>query len=305
MRVVYRGDLDGTLCTAILMDVGLGDEIAQAHPKDMQDGKVEVTSEDILCNLPYHPNCYMWFDHHSSEIETSDAPTDFRGLVEVAPSAAGLVYKYFLPDHPELKEKYEKIVKETDLIDSANLTKDQVVNPEGTYLLAFLLDPRTGLGLSHDFSISNYQWSLQLPKLLTQHTVEEILALPDSQERVKRYNEMQEKATEFYKANSRLEGNVIVTDVRDKQIPPANRFLLYAIPGLEAGNISVRIASGKKGEFNTISVAYSIFNRTSKVDSGALCKSYGGGGHKSAATCQPSIEDSDRVLSELVAACQD
>ncbi|MFC1619198.1 exopolyphosphatase [Candidatus Neomarinimicrobiota bacterium] len=304
MRVVYRGDLDGTLCTAILIDVGLGDEITQAHPKDMQDGKVDITGEDILCNLPYHPNCYMWFDHHVTEIENSNAPTDFKGLVEVAPSAAGLVYRYFLPDHPELK-KYEQLVTETDLIDSADLTKDQVVNPKGTYLLGFLLDPRTGLGLSRDFSISNYQWSLQLPKLLTQHTVEEILAMPDSQERIKRYNEMQQVAIDFNKANSRLEGNVIVTDVRDKQIPPANRFLIYAIPSLEEGNISVRMASGKQGEFNTISVAYSIFNRTSKVDCGSLCKSYGGGGHRAAATCQPSIEDSDRVFAELIAACQD
>jgi nanoRNase/pAp phosphatase (c-di-AMP/oligoRNAs hydrolase) len=161
------------------------------------------------------------------------------------------------------------------------------------------------LGLTRDFSISNYQWSLTLPKLLTQHTVEEILAMPDSQERVKRYQEMQQVAIDFYKANSWLEGNVIVTDVREKQIPPANRFLIYAVPGLEPGNISVRIASGKMGEFNTISVAYSIFNRSSKVDCGTLCKSYGGGGHKSAATCQPSIEDSERVLAEIVAACQD
>jgi hypothetical protein len=304
MRVVYRGDLDGTLCTAILIDVGLGDEITQAHPKDMQDGKVDITGEDILCNLPYHPNCGMWFDHHSTEIENSHAPTDFKGLAEVAPSAAGLVYRYFLPDHPEL-EKYEQIVTETDLIDSADLTKDQVMNPRGTFLLGFLLDPRTGLGLSRDFSISNYQWSLQLPKLLTQHTVEEILAMPDSQERVKRYNEMQEKASDFYQANSRLEGNVIVTDVRDMAIPPTNRFLIYAIPGLEQGNISVRMASGKQGEFNTISVAYSIFNRTSSVDCGALCKSYGGGGHRAVATCQPSVEDSDRVFAEIIAACQD
>ncbi|UCD36787.1 MAG: exopolyphosphatase [Fidelibacterota bacterium] len=304
MRAIYRGDLDGTVCTAILMDVGLVDEVIQAHPKDMQDKKVEVTDQDILCNLPYHPNCYMWFDHHSSEIDKADFPADFKGSVEVAPSAAGLVYKYFLPDHPELK-RFERIVHETDLLDSANLTLEQVKNPQGTFLLGFLLDPRTGMGLSRDFRISNYQWGLQLPALITKHSIDEILAMPDTQERVQRYGEMQEAATEFYLAHSHLDGNVIVTDVRDLPIPPANRFLIYTLPGLETGNISVRIASGKKGEFNTISVAYSIFNRTSSVDCGELCKGYGGGGHASAATCQPSVDDSDRILKEIVEACKD
>lgn len=304
MRVIYRGDLDGTLSAAILMDIGLANESTQAHPKDMQDQKVEVTDQDILCNLPYHPNCYMWFDHHSSEIEKPDFPTDFKGRVEVAPSAAGLVYHYFLPDYPELK-KFEKTVHDVDLLDSADLTREQVTNPSGTFLLGFLLDPRTGLGLHHDFRISNFQWSSQLPELLTKHTVDEILELPDTEERVKRYLDMQQQAAEFYQEHSHLDGNVIVTDVRGQQIPAANRFLIYTLPGLEKGNISIRIADGKKGEFNTISVAYSIFNRTSTTDCGELCQKYGGGGHKSAATCQPSIKDSDRVLSELIEACKE
>jgi nanoRNase/pAp phosphatase (c-di-AMP/oligoRNAs hydrolase) len=135
--------------------------------------------------------------------------------------------------------------------------------------------------------------------------VEEILAMSDAQERIRKYNEMQEFAAEFYRDNSYLDGNVIVTDVRGKDVPPTNRFLIYTLPGLDTGNISVRIADGKRGEFNTISVAYSIFNRTSKVDSGLLCKKYGGGGHRGAATCQPSLADSDQVLAEIIAACKD
>ena len=303
MRVIYRGDLDGTVCAAMLLEIGLIDESVQAHPKDVQDGKVEVTNEDILCNLPFHENCYMWFDHHSSELDKDDFTEDFEGTAAIAPSTAGLVYKYFLPDHPKLK-KYEQVVADTDLVDSANLTLSQVTHPEGTVLLGFLLDPRTGLGHIHDFAISNYKWGSMMPQLLTDHSVSEILAMSDSQERIKEYNEMQQGAADFYSENSRLEGNVIITDVRGKKIPPANRFLIYTLPGLEKGDISIRIADGKKGEFSTISVAHSIFNRTSKVNAGELCKKYGGGGHVGAATCQPSLDISDQVFEEIIAACK-
>ncbi|MEE9166800.1 MAG: exopolyphosphatase [Candidatus Neomarinimicrobiota bacterium] len=304
MRVIYRGDLDGVVCATILMDLGLCDKLVQIHPKDMQDGKVDVTSEDIICNLPYHPNCNMWFDHHSSEIDRTELPADFKGLVDVAPSAAGLVYKYFLTEHPELG-KYDQLVHDTDLVDSANLSMNQVKNPTGAVLLGFLLDPRTGLGLIHDFAISNYQWVSQVPELLTKHSVGEILEMSDSQERIRKYHEMQKEAGEFYSENSHLDGNVILTDVRGKKIPPANRFLIYTLPGLDRGNISVRIADGKKGEFDTISVAHSIFVRTSTVDAGKLCMKHGGGGHKGAATCQPSLKESDRVLREIVEACRE
>ena len=304
MRVIYRGDLDGSVCAAILMDVGLCDTLEQAHPKDMQEGKVDITSEDIICNLPYHPSCHMWFDHHSSEISRPDMPTDFTGLVDVAPSAANLVYKYFIEDYPELK-KYEGLVHGTDLVDSADLTLEQVANPQGTILLGLLLDPRTGLGLQRDMNISNFQWVSSVPELLTKHSVEEILAMQDTAERIDRYNDMHNIASEFYSANSRMEGNVIMTDVRGMDVPPANRFLIYTLPELSDGNISVRIADGKKGEFDTISVAHSIFNRTSNVDSGELCKSYGGGGHKGAATCQPNLEDSEGVLQGIIEACKE
>ena len=304
MRVIYRGDLDGTVCATLLTDLGMCDELFQAHPKDMQDAKVDVTDEDIICNLPYHPNCHMWFDHHSSEISRPDMPSDFKGLVDVAPSAANLVYKYFLPEHPELK-KYEELVHETDLFDSANLTLEQVSDPQDTILLGFLIDPRTGLGLHRDFSISNFQWVSQMPELLTAKNVDEILAMTDTKERIERYNEMQEAASEFYLETSHLSDNVIVTDVRGKDIPAANRFLIYTLSGLSQGNISVRIADGKKGEFDTISVAHSIFVRTSSIDSGELCKQYGGGGHKGAATCQPVLKDSERVFLEIIEACKE
>ena len=304
MRVLYRGDLDGVVCAVILKEVGLCDDVKIAHPRDIQESRVDITSNDIICNLPYHKGCYMWFDHHSSEFNKSNFPSEFNGLVSEAPSAAGLVYKYFLSDFPELK-KYEKLVYETDLIDSANLTLDQVKNPKGTFLLGFLLDSRTGLGYHKDFKISNFDWINRVIDWLTKFSVQEILDLPDSIERTVRYQEMYKEGERFYQKNSELDGNVIVTDIREKKNPPANRFLIYSLPELEKGNISVRLANGKEGEFNTISVAHSIFVKTSKVHSGKLCRQYGGGGHRGAGTCQPSIEDTDKNFKEIIDACKD
>jgi hypothetical protein len=304
MRVVYRGDFDGTVCAAMLLELDMCDELIQVHPQDMQDRKVAISGDDIICNLPYHPDCHMWFDHHTSEINRADFPSNFDGLARIAPSAARLVYEYFESDL-SLLGKYEDLVEEIDLYDSAILTMEQVQTPEGAILLAFLLDPRTGLGLNHDFNISNYQWSTQIPELLTMYSVEEILEMPDTQERIQKYQAMEAQAADFYAVNTYLDGNVIVSDLRGRRVPVGNRFMIYMLPTIKMGNISVRISDGKKGEFNMISVGHSIFNRTSKINVAEICQKYGGGGHMGAGACQVPLEDSDRILSEIIKACQE
>ncbi len=304
MRVVYRGDFDGTVCAAMLMELDKCDELFQAHPQDVEDRKIEITNQDIICNLPYHPDCYMWFDHRSGGRDPSGAPSAFAGEGHLYPSAAKLVYRHFEKDLAFLG-KYEGLVEEADLFDGGLFTIEHIENPQGSVLLALLLDPRTGLGLRHDFTISNFEWSTQIPELLTMHTVDEILEMPHTQERIRRYREAHEEAREFYAANSYLDGNVIVSDLRGKQVPVGNRFLLYALPELKKGNISVRIADGKQGESHAIAVGHSIVNRTSDVDAGALCEHYGGGGHEKAAACQADPAEGDRVFQEIIAACKE
>ena len=155
MRVVYRGDFDGTVCAAMLLELGKCDELVQYHPQDVQNKKVEITDQDIICNLPYHPNCNMWFDHHSSEIGKIDFAAIFAGTARIAPSAARLVYEYYEQELAEMS-KYVQLVAEADLVDGGYITVHQLTNPKGSTLLALLLDPRTGLGLIHDFAISNF-----------------------------------------------------------------------------------------------------------------------------------------------------
>ncbi|MFC1543302.1 exopolyphosphatase [Candidatus Neomarinimicrobiota bacterium] len=303
MRVVYRGDFDGSVCAAMLIELDKCDDLVQYHPQDVQNQSVEITDKDIICNLPYHPKCHMWFDHHSSEIGQIDFMAIFAGTARIAPSAARLVFEYFEKDFAVIG-KYQQLVADADLVDGGYITAHQLMEPKGSTLLALLLDPRTGLGLNHDFAISNFQWSIQIPELLTKHSVDEILAMPDTEERIIRYREMEDQAKQFYSENSYLDGNVIVSDIRGKTAPVANRFLIYGLPGFTDGNISVRISDGKDKKFYTINVAHSIVTRTSDVDAGMLCKKYKGGGHERAAACQVSIEDSDRILKEIIAACK-
>ena len=304
MRVVYRGDFDGTVCAAMLLELDKCDKLFQAHPQDVQDRKVLVTGQDIICNLPYHPDCHMWFDHRSGKGGGSEAISAFAGTAKLYPSAAHLVWQRFEEELTFLG-KYSGLVEDADLFDGGLVTLEHLGNPTGSVLLALLLDPRTGLGHTHNFTISNFQWSTQIPELLTMHSVEAILELPDTAQRVKRYRAAEAEAKEFFTANSHLDGNVIVSDLRGKQIPVGNRFLVYALPGLKEGNISVRITDGKQGVSTSISVGHSIVNRTSSLDVGNLCHSYGGGGHEKAAACQVSPTDADWVFQEILAACKE
>lgn len=301
MRLITRGDVDGLMCAVLLKAAGLVDAYVQAHPKEMQDGTVAVTADDIVCNLPYAPGCGMWFDHHSSESAPGRLPASFVGRYGIASSAARLVYEYFIDEHPEL-ERFEPLLQVVDRFDSAQLTREDVTNPSPAMLLIFLLDPRTGLGYHHGFRISNKEMTQMMPDLLLQHSPEEILAMPDIQERVAYYRETEAQAREILAGHTRIDGNVLITDLLAvDEIPPANRFLVYTLPGAEATNVSIRLSRVKGADKVSFQVAHNIFNRTARGDVGALMARYGGGGHRGAGTCQIPTASAQRVLAEMLA----
>jgi len=305
MKAIIRGDLDGIVCAALLKTTGLVDTVETVDIKAVLDGKVEVTDNDIICNLPYNPDAYLWFDHHSSEtLRTPPIPPDYRGAFNLAPSTAGVVFQYFVPFHPALK-KFEGLVRDTDLLDGADLTKEEVLNPSGNILLGLLLDGRTGLGRDESHRAEYKEWKQQMPDLLCTKTTAEILEMPITKKWHKLYLEGQEMGIEALLAYSELQNNVIFSDFRGVQVPPVNRFILYALPEFAAGNVSVQISYGEESVWNEIAVGHSIFNRSSMVDVGDLCAWYGGGGHRSVAVCRPSDEDTEEVLGELIHACTD
>lgn len=306
MRLVTRSDFDGLVCGVLLKEVVPLETIDFVHPKDVQDGKVAVGSNDILTNLPFVPGVGLWFDHHSSETVRNDMDdAKFEGRFEVAPSAARVVYNYYAGKGEGAKlKKYDELLESVDRSDAAQLTKEEVVNPTGWILLSYVMDPRTGLAYHHSYGISNRELMMKMIDWIPKHSVEEILAMPDVKERVDRYFEQQKSFEEITRDRSRVDGNVIVTDLRGvKEMPTGNRFLVYTM--YPEANIQVRVFDGKKGEFTVVAVGHSIFNRTSTTDVGKLMDLYGGGGHRGAGTCQLPIADADVKVREIIAACRE
>ena len=267
----------------------------------MQDNKIAVSRNDILANVPYVSGCGLWFDHHSSEHERLKLDGKFKGASRKAPSAAQVVYDYYKQDkaHAAKLKKFKELVQIAGKADSAKFTKEDVLRPKGWTMLAFIADPRTGLGYKRNFTISNFELMKKLPKLLRTRKVEDILRLSDFQERVKLYKEENKKYERLIRRTARTEGQAIVIDLRGfKDIPVGNRFLEYVL--YPEQNISVRIVDGKNNAFAMVSVGHSIINPTSVIDVGALTLKYGGGGHKRVGTCQVSYAEVDRIVGEML-----
>jgi nanoRNase/pAp phosphatase (c-di-AMP/oligoRNAs hydrolase) len=298
-RLVTRSDFDGLVCAALLKELGLLDDILFVHPKDMQDGKIEVGAGDITTNLPYVPGVGLAFDHHASEaIRVEDSPEN-HVIVPGALSAARVVYDYYggVERFPTISEEMMAAV---DKADAARFSESEILDPRGWILMSFLMDPRTGLGRFREFRISNYQLMMQLIDDCTRMTVEEILQTPDVAERVALYNEHSERAVEQIRRCSKVEANLVVLDLRDEEvIHPTNRFMVYAL--YPEANISIHVLWGLKQQNTVFATGKSIINRSSRTNVGELMLAYGGGGHDAAGTCQVANEDAPSVLAELVA----
>jgi hypothetical protein len=243
----------------------------------------------------------LWFDHHSSERERLRLGGRFKGASKNAPSAAQVVYDYYKRDKAcgEKLKKFKELIQIAGKADSAKFTKEDILRPKGWIMLAFIADPRTGLGYKRSFTISNFELMKKLPKLLRTKKVEEILSLSDFQERVKLYHEENKKYEQLITRSARIEGDAIVIDLRNcGEIPVGNRFLEYVL--YPEQNISIRIVDGKNKAFAMISVGHSIIKPTATIDVGVLTLKYGGGGHKRVGTCQIAYEDVDRVVSEML-----
>jgi hypothetical protein len=301
VRLLTRSDFDGSVCAALLIDLGLVDEILYIHPKDLQDNKIEVTEVDIIANVPFVEGCGLWFDHHSSEHERLKLTGKFKGASELAPSAAQVIYEYYKKDKnfaAKLK-KFKDLIRIVGIADSAQFSKDDILNPTGWIMLAFIADPRTGLGYKRSFRISNFELMKKLPELLRSKTVEEILALPDVQERIQVYHEETAKYKALLAQRTRIEGDAIIINFQGvEEIPVGNRFMEYVL--YPEQNISVRIVDGRNKQFAMISVGHSILNRTSSVNVGSLVLKYGGGGHQQVGTCQVDYDDVDRIVGEML-----
>lgn len=299
MRLVTRSDFDGLVCAALLKHVEDIDEIKFVHPKDLQDGKFEVTSDDVLANVPYVPGCGMWFDHHSTEIERVVGKIAFKGECRLAPSAARVIFDYYggSTSFPNIDD----LMIAVDKADSAQFSRDDILNPKGWDLLSFVMDARTGLGRFKDYRISNYQLMFNLIDMCMHESIDNILKETDVVERLDRYYEQDTLFRAMLSERTSILGNVIVTDLRGVEtIYAGNRFLVYALNPEQ--NISMWIVDGFRKSNCVFACGHSIVNKTSTVDIGVHMRRYGGGGHKPAGTCQVDYDTAEDVLQDLVSA---
>jgi nanoRNase/pAp phosphatase (c-di-AMP/oligoRNAs hydrolase) len=298
-RLVTRSDFDGLVCAVLLKELDLLNEIKFVHPKDMQDGIVQITDRDITTNLPYVPGAHLAFDHHLSETLRNTGECRNYIIDPDAPSAARVVYNYYGGKNtfPNISDD---IMAAVDKADSGQFTRDEILDPKGWVLLNYLMDSRTGLGRFREFRISNYILMMQLIGYCKQHSVEEILELPDIVERKELYFQHAEKAKEQIKRCTTVHRNLAVLDLRDEEtIYATNRFMIYALfPEI---NISIHVMWGLKKQNTVFATGKSILDRSSKTKVGELMLEYGGGGHEAAGTCQIANDQAEKVLGELIA----
>jgi nanoRNase/pAp phosphatase (c-di-AMP/oligoRNAs hydrolase) len=297
-RLVTRSDFDGLVCAVLLKELDMIDDIKFVHPKDMQDEKIDITSRDITTNLPYVEGVHLAFDHHLSETVRIKSRKDNHIIDPNAPSASRVVYDYF-GGRKKFPDISDEMMAAVDKSDAAQFSKEDILNPKGWELLSFIMDARTGLGRFHEFRVSNYQLMMELISYCKNHTIDDILKLPDVRERVDLYFDHQKKSEEQIRRCSKVYQNLVVLDLRNEDtIYAGNRFMIYAL--YPACNISIHVMWGLKKQNTVFATGKSIFNRTSKTNIGQLMLQYGGGGHANAGTCQIDNDKADAALKEII-----
>ena len=311
MRLVTRADFDGLVCGALVTKFEKIDEFLFVEPKFMQDGLVDIRAGDIITNLPYHPNCTLWFDHHVTNTTPDFAQPIIlgKGGFRLAPSAARVVYEYYTEAGTRHEatgnskisgndilsflgtERMKFLMHEADRIDGGQLNREDVINPQGYVLISMTTDGKNA---------GDEPYWLKMIDLLRDLALEEIMGDLEVAEHCQRIRDEQDKLRQLLLERTTMKGNVIYCDLRGvKKIPDGNRFLVFTL--FPEGNIQVKIADDSQRENTTaISVGYNIFNPTSNVNVGELLKKYGGGGHKVVGSSRVPNERAERAIKEIV-----
>jgi len=297
-RLVTRSDFDGLVCAVLFKHLNMIDDISFVHPKDMQDGKIDIGARDITTNLPFVEGAHLVFDHHESEVQRNDVSVANYIIDADAPSAARVVWLHY-GGHDVFPSKWDEMMDAVDKADSAQFTMQEVLFPVRWELLNMLMDSRTGLGRFREFRISNYALMMSLIDACKESTIEQILELPDVRERVELYEEHADAFKDQLQRCSKVYGNLVVLDLRDEDvIHPGSRFSIYAL--FPQCNISIHQLWGFKQQNTVFATGKSIFDRSCKTHVGELMLKYNGGGHAAAGTCQIDNDQADQVLDELI-----
>ncbi len=298
-RLVTRSNLDGIISAVLLKKLDKIDDILFVHPKDVQDGKVEIGSGDIVTNLPYVDNAHMAFDHKLDASDSNIKLNPHHALFTDVESASQIIYEYYGGEEVFGGEVLP-LVTAANRSKSADFTKEEILSPSGWELLTFLSDPRTGLGRFREFEISNYELMKRLIDLLLTKDIDEVLESKDVKKRLELYRDSEKEFHSQLKRCVKIEGDVAVIDLRDEEIIyPGNRFVVYAL--FPEASASIHILQGLNRQNIVFALGKSIVNKSSDKDISKIVTKYGGGGHKNAGTLQVPHLESDAVRADLVA----
>jgi len=297
-RLVTRSDFDGLVCAVLLKHLDMLDDISFVHPKDMQDGKIEIGPTDITTNLPYVAGAHLAFDHHLSETIRNTGERTNHIIDPEAPSAARVVYDYY-GGEKVFPTEWNDMMAAVDKADSAQFTREEILHPEGWVLLNYLMDSRTGLGRFRNFRVPNYALMMDLIDYCKNHSIDQLMQLPDVKVRADMYFDHEEKFKDQIQRCSKVYGNLVILDLRHEEtIFAGNRFMIYAL--FPDCNISIHVLWGVKQQNTVFATGKSIVNRSSKTNIGELMLQYAGGGHQNAGTCQVDNDKAEAVLNELI-----
>jgi len=299
MKLLTRIDFDGLVCAVFLTEKGIVDEYEFVHPREIQAGRVKIAENDVLANVPYYPGAGLWFDHHSSESERLEIEKlEYEGDCRQADSAAQVIWDYY-GGVDTFGERFLPLLEAVNKADSANFLLDEILHAEEWMLIAFIVDPKTGIYDFEDYKISNHQFTLDLIQHCRSKTIDEILEIPDVKERGDRYNAQQILFKDMLREDSRVDRNVIITNLLDEDtIYCGNRFIVFASHPDQ--NVEIRLTWDESKDNVIFSCGHSILNRTCKTDVGKLMLKYGGGGHQQVGTCQIPKSDWERVFDEIL-----
>jgi len=287
MRIVTRPDFDGVVCAALLYETeDITEPVKWVEPSDIQKDMIEIRTGDIIANLPYNEKCSLWFDHHYTNIISKS----FNGVFKIAPSAAGIVFGYY---QNKLKQDYSKLIKETDKIDSADLSMDEVLHPENyPYILL-------SMTISGRSKADEAYWN-RVVDLIRMFEIGTIINDQGVKERCRTVNSNNKKYKKLLKKYTQIKNNVSITDFRSlNEIPDGNRFLAYSLFPESVVNVKIRY-DDKERQMIALSIGHSIFNKNCNVNVGLLLSGFDGGGHHGAAACRFHVSKADDYIRKII-----
>ena len=293
MRIISRPDFDGVVCV-VLLKAALGDasDVRWTQPSEIQNGRFRLLPGDVVANLPLgDEDVGMWFDHHVSNVSEKT----HEGLFRIAPSAAGLIYEYYQACFQDKWQgRFAELVRETDKIDSAQLSLDEILYPQSyPYVLLSMSIPTRR-------SLEDADYCDHLVDLIGALEIDGVMADPRVERRCENVVIANQVYERMLREDTYMDGHVSVTDFRGvSPVPDGNRFLVYSL----FPDALVNVKLYDEGPHVVVKLGHSILNRGCRVNVGKLLAQYGGGGHRGAGACRlergRSRADIENIISIL------